>query len=166
MEGFTGEPEEVVLNLDAADIPLHGTPEERFFHGYYREYCYMPLLFLLNQQPILVRMRSAGRDAAAGVDQDLGWLLDELREKWPATRIILRTDSGFCREPILAACDQCGKSGPAPAVPASRPGSPGACESAGRCFHQRVARRWIARGRHGDRTRDLGIANAALSQLS
>ena len=106
VESFTSEPEEVVLDLDATDIPLHGTQEERFFHGYYREYCYMPLLFLLNQQPVLVRMRSAGRDAAAGVEEDLGWLLDRLREAWPATRIILRTDSGFCREPILAACER------------------------------------------------------------
>lgn len=106
VESFASEPEEVVLDLDATDIPLHGTQEERFFHGYYREYCYMPLLFLLNQQPVLVRMRSAGRDAAAGVEEDLGWLLDALREAWPSTRIILRTDSGFCREPILAACER------------------------------------------------------------
>lgn len=73
---------------------------------YYREYCYMPLLFLLNQQPVLVRMRSAGRDAAAGVEEDPGWLFDGLREAWPATQIILRTDSRFCREPILAAYER------------------------------------------------------------
>ena len=106
VESFATEPEEVVLDLDATDIPLHGTQEERFFHGYYREYCYMPLLFLIGRHPVLVRMRSAGRDAAAGVEEDLGWLLDQLREAWPTTRIILRTDSGFCREPILAACEQ------------------------------------------------------------
>lgn len=65
----------------------------------------MPLLFLVGRQPVMVRMRSAARDAAAGVEQDLAWLLDRLREAWPSTRIILRTDSGFCREPILAACE-------------------------------------------------------------
>lgn len=106
VESFASEPEEVVLDLDATDIPLHGDQEERFFHGYYREYCYMPLLFLIGRHPVLVRMRSAARDAAAGVEEDLGWLLDRLREAWPSTRIILRTDSGFCREPILAACER------------------------------------------------------------
>ena len=106
VERFASEPEEVVLDLDATDIPLHGTQEERFFHGYYCEYCYMPLLFLIGRHPVLVRMRSAGRDAAAGVEADLCWLLDRLREAWPSTRIILRTDSGFCREAILATCER------------------------------------------------------------
>ena len=66
----------------------------------------MPLLFLIGQQPVLVRMRSAARDAAAGVEEDLDWLLDRLREAWPTTRIILRTDSGFCREKIMATCER------------------------------------------------------------
>ena len=106
VESFATAPEEVVLDLDATDIPLHGTQEERFYHGYYREYCYMPLVFLIGRHPVLVRMRSAGRDAAAGVEEDLGWLLDQLREAWPSTQIILRTDSGFCREAILATCER------------------------------------------------------------
>ena len=105
-ESFASAPEEVVLDLDATDIPLHGTQEARFFHGYYREYCYMPLLFLIGRHPVLVWLRSARKDAAAGVEEDLGWLLDRLRAAWPTTRIILRTDSGFCREPILAACER------------------------------------------------------------
>ena len=106
VESFRSAPAEVVLDLDATDIPLHGEQEERFYHGYYREYCYMPLLFLIGQQPVLVRMRSAARDAAAGVEEDLDWLLDGLREAWPTTRIILRTDSGFCREKIMATCER------------------------------------------------------------
>ena len=106
VESFRSAPAEVVLDLDATDIPLHGDQEERFFHGYYREYCYMPLLFLIGQQPVLVRMRSAARDAAAGVEEDLDWLLDRLWEAWPTTRIILRTDSGFCREKIMATCER------------------------------------------------------------
>ena len=105
VESYESEPEEVVLDLDATDIPLHGDQEERFFHGYYREYCYMPLLFLIGRHPVMVRMRSAARDAAAGVQEDLGWLLDRLRQAWPSTRIILRTDSGFCREAIMATCE-------------------------------------------------------------
>ena len=97
VESYASEPEEVVLDLDTTDIPLHGDQEERFFRGYYRAYCYMPLLFLIGRHPVLVRMRSAGRMRAAGVEEDLAWLLDRLREVWPATRILLRTDSGFCR---------------------------------------------------------------------
>ena len=104
VEGYESGPAEVVLDLDATDIPLHGDQEERFFHGYYREYCYLPLLFLIGRHPVMVRMRSAARDAAAGVEEDLGWLLDRLRQAWPSTRIILRTDSGFCREAIMATC--------------------------------------------------------------
>ena len=84
VESFATAPEEVVLDLDATDIPLHGTQEEPFFHGYYRDYCYMPLRFLIGRHPVLVRLRTAGRDAAAGVEQD----------------------SGFCREPVLAACER------------------------------------------------------------
>ena len=78
VESFASEPAEVVLDLDATDIPLHGDQEERFFPGYYREYCYIPLLFLIGQPPVLVRMRSAARDAAPGVEDELGWLLDRL----------------------------------------------------------------------------------------
>ena len=66
VESFATEPEEVVLDLDATDIPLRGDQEERFFHGYYREYCYMPLPFIVGRHPVLVRRRSAARDAAAG----------------------------------------------------------------------------------------------------
>ena len=105
VEGYEAEPAEVVLDLDATDIPLPGDQEERFFHGYYREYCYMPLLFLIGRHSVMVRMRGAVRDAAAGVEDELGWLLDRLRQAWPSTRIILRTDSGFCREQIMAACE-------------------------------------------------------------
>lgn len=53
----------------------------------------------------MVRLRSAARDAAAGVEEDLGWLVDRLREAWPSTRIILRTDSGFCRDKVMTACE-------------------------------------------------------------
>ena len=106
LASFATPPAVLVVDVDATDIPLHGTQEERFFHGFYHEYCYMPLLFLAGRHPLLVRLRSAGQDAAAGVEQDLGWLLDRLRTAWPATRIIVRTDSGFCREAILAACER------------------------------------------------------------
>ena len=102
------EPPEIVRDLDSTDIPLHGTQEERFFHGYYREYGYMPLLVFCGRTPLLVRLRSAGEDGAAKVEQDLARLVDRIRSRWVHTHIILRTDSGFCREPILAWCESAG----------------------------------------------------------
>ena len=65
----------------------------------------MPLLFLVGQRPVMVRLRSAARDAAAGLERDLEWLLRRLREAWPRTRIIVRTDAGFCREEVMALCE-------------------------------------------------------------
>ena len=101
-------PAEIVLDLDSTDIPLHGEQEERFFHGYYREYCYMPLLVFCGRTPLLARLRSAAEDGAAGVEKDLARLVERIRQRWPHTHIILRTDSGFCREPILAWCESAG----------------------------------------------------------
>ena len=101
-------PPEIVLDLDSTDIPLYGEQEERFFHGYYREYCYMPLLVFCGRTPLLARLRSAAEDGAAGVEKDLARLVERIRARWPHTHIILRTDSGFCREPILAWCESAG----------------------------------------------------------
>ncbi len=102
------EPEEIVLDLDSMDIPLHGEQEDRFYHGYYRENCYMPLLVFCGRTPLLARLRSAGEDGAAGVEKDLARLVERIRARWPQTRIILRTDSGFCRDPILSWCESAG----------------------------------------------------------
>lgn len=99
------QPSKIVIDLDATDVPLYGEQEERFYNGHYREYCYMPLLFLVGQRPVLVRLRSAAHEAAAGVEKDLQWLLERLRRAWPRTRFILRTDAGFCREEIMAVCE-------------------------------------------------------------
>ena len=65
----------------------------------------MPLLFLVGQRPVMVRLRSAAKDAAAGLEQDLSWLLKRLRAAWPRTRIIVRTDAGFCRDEVMALCE-------------------------------------------------------------
>ena len=72
------EPEEIVLDLDSTDIPLHGEQEDRFYHGYYREYCYMPLLVFCGRTPLLARLRSAGEDGAAGVEKDLARLVERI----------------------------------------------------------------------------------------
>ena len=102
------EPDEIVLDLDSTDTPLHGEQQERFFHGSYREYCYMPLLVFCGRTPLLSRLRSAGADGAVGVEKDLARLVERVRTRWPHPRIILQTDSGFFREPILAWCESAG----------------------------------------------------------
>lgn len=105
LERHPRPPRKIVLDIDSTDVPLYGEQEERFYHGYYQQYCYMPLLFLVGRQPLMVRLRTAAHEAAAGLEKDLAWLLDRLREAWPRTRIIVRTDSAFCREELLALCE-------------------------------------------------------------
>ena len=105
LERHQRPPRKIVLDIDATDVPLYGEQEERFYHGYYKEYCYMPVLFLAGRRPLMVRLRSAAHDAAAGLERDLEWLLERLRKAWPRTRIIVRTDAGFCREQIMALCE-------------------------------------------------------------
>ena len=103
------EPAEMVLDLDSTDIPLHGDQEAEFDHSYYQEYCYMPLLVFCGRWPLFARLRSAGKDGAAGVEKVLARLVvARIREHWPSTHIILRTDSGFCREAILVWCESVG----------------------------------------------------------
>ena len=99
-------PEEIVLDLDATDFELHGNQENSFYHGYYDAYCYTPLMVFCGRQPVMVRLRTASVDPAAGVAEDLDALVRRLRVHWPRTRIILRTDSGFCREAILSWCEE------------------------------------------------------------
>ena len=107
---LTGEhtepPDEIVLDLDATDFELHGGQERRFYHGYYKEYCYLPLLVFCGRQPVMVRLRTASEEPASGIEKDLDALTARIRQRWPETRIILRTDSGFCRDPILSWCER------------------------------------------------------------
>ena len=90
-------PKEIVLDLDANDVPLYGDQEEKFFHGYYKEYCTMPLLVFCKRMRVMALLRSAARDVAAGIVPELDLLIQRIRAHWPDVRIILRTDSGFCR---------------------------------------------------------------------
>ena len=106
VEGHSQQPEEIVLDLDATDFELHGNQEHRFHHGYYDEYCYTPLMVFCGREPVMVRLRTASVDPAAGVAENLDALVRRLRVHWPRTRIILRTDSGFCRDSILCWCER------------------------------------------------------------
>ena len=99
------QPERIVLDVDATDDPLHGRQEGRFFHGYYRSYCYLPLYIFCGQQLLVARLRTADRDAADGTVEELERIVGRIRKRWPGVEIWLRGDSGFCRDELLAWCE-------------------------------------------------------------
>jgi hypothetical protein len=99
-------PQEIVLDLDATDDPLHGHQAGRFFHGYYDSYCYLPLYIFCGEHLLLAKLRPADIDAAAGSVKQVCWIVERIRRQWPSVRIILRGDSGFCREPLMRWCEE------------------------------------------------------------
>jgi hypothetical protein len=99
-------PERVVLDLDATDDPLHGDQEGRFFHGYYKEYCYMPLYIFCGAWLLCARIRRADNDASAGTVEELERIVPQIRAAWPHVEIVIRADSGFAREEIMAWCEE------------------------------------------------------------
>jgi len=105
IESHSEAPNQIVLDLDATDIPLHGHQPERFFHGYYDSYCYLPLYIFAGDQLLCARLRPSNVDGAAGALDEVKRIVARLRSKWPQVRIVLRGDSGFCREELMAWCE-------------------------------------------------------------
>jgi hypothetical protein len=105
LEAHARPPRRIVLDLDATDIPLHGHQEGRFFHGYYDHYCYLPLYVFCGRHLLLARQRRANIDAAAGSVEEVARMVTQIRKAWPRVRIILRADSGFAREALMAWCE-------------------------------------------------------------
>jgi hypothetical protein len=105
LEAHERPPREIVLDLDATDTPLHGRQEARFFHGYYGHYCYLPLYIFCGDHLLCARLRPSNIDASAGSLEEVQRMVRQIRARWPKTRIILRADSGFCREELLAWCE-------------------------------------------------------------
>jgi hypothetical protein len=99
------EPKELILDLDATDDPLHGNQEGRFYHGYYHCYCYLPLYITCGESLLWEQLRPSNIDASKGSVAALEKIVSLLRNKWPDVRIIIRADSGFCRERIMAWCE-------------------------------------------------------------
>jgi hypothetical protein len=106
LESHAAAPERIVLDLDATDIPIYGHQPERFFHGYYDSYCYLPLYIFAGDQLLGVRLRPANQDGAAGSLEEVKRLVAQIRRPWPAVQIVLRGDSGFCREELMAWCER------------------------------------------------------------
>ena len=98
-------PEEIILDLDATDDPLHGHQLGRFFHGYYDGYCYLPLYIFCGEHLLCGKLRPADIDASAGALKQVQRIVEQIRQRWPKVRIILRADSGFCREHLMAWCE-------------------------------------------------------------
>lgn len=108
IESFATPPESLILDIDATDDPLHGQQEGRFFHGYYGNYCYLPLYIFCGEQLLCARLRTADQDGAAGSQEELQRIVHGLRAAWPGVQIILRGDSGFCRDGLLDWCESQG----------------------------------------------------------
>ena len=110
LESYTEAPERIVLDLDTTDLPLHGHQEGRFFHGYYDSYCYLPLYIFCEEHLLCARLRTADQDAAAGSKEEVERIVRQIRARFPEVEIILRADSGFCRDELLTWCEQEGVS--------------------------------------------------------
>jgi len=106
LEAHKVAPKEIMLDLDATDDPLHGHQEGRFFHGYYDCYCYLPLYVFCGKQLLAAKLRPSNIDASAGAVEEIARIVTHIRERWPKVRIILRADSGFAREELMAWCEK------------------------------------------------------------
>ena len=97
---------EIVLDFDATDDPLHGAQEGAFFHGFYRQYCYLPLYCFCGNIPLLAKLRDCKRDASEGTVEALGEILPAIRKRFGRkVRIIVRGDASFARDPIMSWCE-------------------------------------------------------------
>jgi len=106
IQSQSAAPEQIVLDVDATDDPVHGNQEGRFFHGYYGAYCYLPLYIFIGEQLVGARLRSSNIDASAGAVEEVARIVEQLRQVWPQVRIIVRADSGFCRDKLMSWCEQ------------------------------------------------------------
>ena len=105
MRSKQGVPQELVLGLDATDDPVHGNQLGKFFHGYYKSYCYLPLYTFCDAWPLGAVLRPSNIDGCAGTVQERERIVPKLRAAWPQVKIIIRADSGFCRDEILRWCE-------------------------------------------------------------
>src|SRR3954454_16158454 len=108
LQAHSRPPERIVLDLDATDDPIHGHQLGRFFHAYYKGYCYLPLYIFCGDHLLCARLRPSDIDACAGSVKHLKRIMAQIREAWPDVKVVVRADSGFCREEILRWCEDNG----------------------------------------------------------
>ncbi len=105
LESYDKAPAEIVLDIDTTDLPLHGKQEGRFFHGYYDTYCYLPFYVFCGDHILCSRLREANHDAAFGSLAELKRIVGQIQTAWPEVKILLRGDSGFCRNELMGWCE-------------------------------------------------------------
>src|SRR5690349_2914077 len=105
LEAHRRAPAQIILDLDATDDPLHGNQEGRFFHGYYDCHCYLPLYVFCGRHLLAAKLRRSNIDASAGAVEEIARIVAQIRHRWSKTRILLRGDSGFAREALMAWCE-------------------------------------------------------------
>jgi hypothetical protein len=105
LEAHDRAPSEIILDLDATDDPVHGGQEGRFFHGYYDCYCYLPLYVFCGRHLLDAKLRRASLDAADGAVEAVARIVAQIRRCWPKVRILVRADSGFARDELMAWCE-------------------------------------------------------------
>jgi hypothetical protein len=105
LEAYKAPPQEIVLDLDATDDPLHGHQEGRFFHGYYDCYCYLPLYVFCGRHLLAAKLRRSNIDASAGAKDEVARIVGQVRARWPRMKILLRADSGFARDELMTWCE-------------------------------------------------------------
>lgn len=105
IERFHRAPPRLILDLDPSDVPLHGEQQQRFFHGYYREHCYLPMYLFCGQFPLAVVLRPSNIDGSLGAVELLAPVIDQIRAAFPEVHLIVRADSGFCRDELMSWCE-------------------------------------------------------------
>jgi hypothetical protein len=105
LESYEKPPQQIILDIDTTDLPLHGKQEGRFFHGYYDNYCYLPLYIFCGELVLCARLREANHDACLGSLPEIQRIVEQIRTAWPEVKIILRGDSGFCRNELMSWCE-------------------------------------------------------------
>jgi len=105
LEAHAAPPEQIVLDIDTTDVALHGNQEGRFYHGYYDHYCYLPLYVFCGEHVLCARLRRSNIDPSLGSVKEIQRIVERIRAAWPEVKIMLRGDSGFCRDELMSWCE-------------------------------------------------------------
>jgi hypothetical protein len=108
LRAHTKAPKRIVLDLDTTDDEIHGGQEGRFFHGYYKSYCYLPLYVFSGEHLLCARLRQSNVGPAEGTVEELDRIVSQIRKRWPKVKLMIRADSGFTRDDIMSWCEEHG----------------------------------------------------------
>jgi len=106
LEAHPVPPPQIVLDIDTTDMALHGNQEGKFYHGYYKHYCYLPLYIFCGDHVLCARLRPSSIGPAVGSRKEVERIVQQIRQRWPEVEIILRGDSGFCSDELMSWCEQ------------------------------------------------------------